>query len=203
MRESGGGRHAEFCALKKINDDVDNVDLSGCTVYTTLEPCSKRKSPGKTPCTVRLINGKVARVVYGMADKDESVYGHHSLVEAGIEIGFFPHDQMQELLALNKRWSDSLRVEPIVPPNDTSPLANVSYYKLGTSMQDNTHFFVRPPKEAGGFFTVEDAVKNVLAHGRTIEEIAIEWHKMDDQKVIVEKLVRQSYGSSHRLLNFM
>jgi len=110
---------------------------------------------------------------------------------------------IQELVALNKKWSDSLRTEPIVPPNDTSPLANVSYYKLGTSMQDNTHFFVRPPKEAGGFFTVEDAVKNVLAHGRTIEEIAIEWHKMDDQKVIVEKLVRQSYGSSHRLFSFV
>lgn len=30
--ETGDGRHAEFCALKKINDDVDNVDLSGCTV---------------------------------------------------------------------------------------------------------------------------------------------------------------------------
>ena len=44
--ETGEGRHAEFCALKKLNDDVDNVDLSGCTVYTTLEPCSIRK-PGE------------------------------------------------------------------------------------------------------------------------------------------------------------
>jgi hypothetical protein len=34
--ETGEGRHAEFCALKKINDDVDHVDLNGCTVYTTL-----------------------------------------------------------------------------------------------------------------------------------------------------------------------
>src|ERR1700722_18746669 len=25
--ETGAGRHGEFCALKKINDDVDNVDL--------------------------------------------------------------------------------------------------------------------------------------------------------------------------------
>jgi hypothetical protein len=64
--------------------------------------------------------------------------------------------------------------KPIVPPNDTSPLANVSYYKLGTSMLDNIHMFVRPPKDAGGFYTVEDAAKNVLAHGRTPEEIAIE-----------------------------
>ena len=85
------------------------------------------------PCAKRLIDSKIARVVYGMADKHESVYGHASLVEAGIEIGFFPNDLMQELLALNKEWSDLLRVKPIVPPNDTSRLANVSYYKLGTS----------------------------------------------------------------------
>jgi len=141
--------------------------------------------------------------VYGLADKDESVYGHPSLVEAGIEIGFFPHDLMPELLALNKEWSDSLRVKAIVQPNDTSPIANVSYYKLGTSMQDNIHLFVRPPKDVGGFYTVEDAVKNVLAHGRTIEEIAVEWHKIDDQKVIVEKLVRQSVRSSSQLLNLV
>jgi pyrimidine deaminase RibD-like protein len=173
--ETGEGRHSEYCALRKINDDVDNVDLSGCTVYTTLEPCSIRKL-GKTPCTNRLINGKVARVVYGLADKDETVYGHSTLVEAGIEIGFFLHDLMQELHVLNKKWSDSRRAKQgVPPPNDTSPLANVSYYKPGTPMADNTHFFVRPPWTAGGFFTVEDALKKVLAYGRTIEEIAIEW----------------------------
>jgi hypothetical protein len=139
-----------------------------------------------------------------MADKDESVYGHSSLVEAGIEIAFFPNDLMQELLVLNKQWSDSRRSKQgVPPPNDTAHLANVSYYKPGTSMADNTHMFVRPPKEAGGFFTVEDSVKNVLAYGRTLEEISIEWHRIDDQKVIVEKLIRQSYGSSNRLFSFI
>lgn len=197
--ESGDGDHGEYCALKKLNE----ADVQGATVYTTLEPCSTRKPP-KKPCTERLIDGKVARVVSGMADKDESVYGHSSLVGAGIEIGLFPHDLMQELLALNKKWSDSRRAKQgVPPPNDTSPRANVSYYKLGTSMQDNIHLFVRPPKEASGFFTVEDAGKNVLAYGRTLEEVAVEWHRIDDQKVIVEKLVRQGSGSSNRLLNLV
>jgi pyrimidine deaminase RibD-like protein len=201
--ETGEGRHAEFCALKKINDDVDNVDLSGCTVYTTLEPCSIRKL-SKTPCTDRLINGKVARVVYGLADKDETVYGHSSLSEAGVEIGLFPKDLIQELLVLNKKWTDTRRQPEVLPPsNDTAPLANASYYKPGTPMTDNIHLFVRPPKKVGGFFTVEDAAKNVLAYGRTIEEIAVKWHQIDDQKVIVEKLTRNGYGSSHRLLNFV
>jgi pyrimidine deaminase RibD-like protein len=202
--ETGDGRHAEFCALKKINDDVDNVNLSGCTIYTTLEPCSKRTSPNKTACATRLINAKAARVVYGTPDKDESVYGHVSLLEADIDVRLFPRDLIQAIVTLNKKWSDTRRKPEVAPPpNDTSPLANVSYYKPGTPMTDNTYFYVRPSKEAGGFFTIEDNVKIVLAWGRTIEEIAVKWHQLDDQKIIVEKLVRQGSGSSHRLLNLI
>ena len=200
--ETGDGRHAEFCALKKINDDVDSVDLSGCTIYTTLEPCSKRTSPNKTACATRLINAKAARVVYGTPDKDESVYGHVSLLEADIDVRLFPRDLIQAIVALNRKWSDTRRRPEVAPPpNDTSPLANVSYYKPGTPMTDNTYFYVRPSKDAGGFFTIEDNVKIVLAWGRTIEEIAVRWHQLDDQKIIVEKFVRQGSGSSHRLLN--
>jgi hypothetical protein len=47
---TGEGRHAEYCALRKLNEDVDNVDLSGCTMYTTLEPARSgnlRKSPAQ------------------------------------------------------------------------------------------------------------------------------------------------------------
>jgi pyrimidine deaminase RibD-like protein len=195
--ESGTGDHGEYCALRKLSE----ADIRGATVYTTLEPCSTRNPPKKS-CTERLIEGRVARVVSGSPDKDESVYGHSTLVEAGIEIGFFPHELMQELFILNKEWSDSRRAKQgIPPPNGTISVANVSYYKLGTSMTDNIHFFVRPPKDAGGFFTVEDADNTVLAHARTLEEIAIAWRRMDDQKRIVEKLVRQTAGSSSQLLN--
>lgn len=199
--ETGDGRHAEFCALKKINDDVDNVDLSGCTVYTTLEPCSQRTSPKKTACATRLIKAKVARVVYGMADKDESVYGHVSLSEADIDVGLFPKDLIQRLVALNKKWSDTRRKPEVAPPpNDTSPLATVSYYKPGTPMTDNVHLFVRPPKDAGGFFTIEDAIRTVLAWGRTLDEIAVKWHQINDQKVIVERLKYQGSSNSDQLL---
>jgi hypothetical protein len=139
-----------------------------------------------------------------LADKDETVYGHSSLSEAGIEVGLFPKDLIQGLLALNKEWSDTRRKPEVMPPpNDTSPLANVSYCKPGTPMTDNIHLFVRPPKDAGGFYTVEDAAKTVLAHGRTIDEIALEWRQIHNQKVIVEKLIRQSYGGSDQRLNLM
>lgn len=202
--ETGKGRHAEFCALKKINDDVDHVDLSGCTVYTTLEPCSKRNSSNKTACATRLINANVSRVLFAMADKDESVYGHVSLSEANVDVALFPRDLIQELIALNKKWSDTRRKPEIAPsPNDTSPLADVSYYKPGTSMAENIHLFVRPPTNGAGLFTIEDAAKNVLAWGPTLQDIAVKWHQIDDQKVIVDGLQRQSSGSSHRLLTLL
>src|SRR5258707_484005 len=202
--ETGDGRHAEFCALKKINDDVDNVDLSGRTVYTTLEPCSKRSSSNKTACATRLITAKVARVVYGMADKDESVFGHVSLAEADVDVGLFPRDLIQGLVALNKKWSDTRRQPEIAPPpNETSPLASVSYNKPGTPMTDNIYLYLRPPNSSDGFFTIEDAAKAVLAWGRTLQDIAVKWHQIDDQKAIVEGLHRQNSGSSHRLLTLL
>jgi pyrimidine deaminase RibD-like protein len=146
--ETGEGRHAEFCALKKLNDDVNNVDLSGCTVYTTLEPCSKRKPP-KTSCATRLIRAKAARVVSGMPDKDKDVYGLSSLAEAGIHVGLFSNDLMQDLLALNKAWSDTRReLEVMPPPNETNAIANARYYKPGTSMLDSNFLVVKPPKAA-------------------------------------------------------
>jgi pyrimidine deaminase RibD-like protein len=200
--ETGEGRHAEYCALRKINDDVDNVDLSGCTVYTTLEPCSKRK-PGKTPCANRLINGKASRVVYGLGDKDESVYGHVSLVEAGIDLALFPKDLIQELLALNKEWSDTLRKPEVVPPpNRDGYLADAQYYMPGTSITDKIHLIVRPPRDTGGFFTVEDNAYNVVAYARTIDEIAVKWHAIDIQKRLVEKMKRVNSGSADQRLGF-
>lgn len=46
--ESGDGNHGEYCALKKLNE----ADVQGATVYTTLEPCSERNPPKKS-CTER------------------------------------------------------------------------------------------------------------------------------------------------------
>jgi len=193
--ESGKGDHGEYCALKKLSA----AEIEGSTVYTTLEPCSSRKPP-KKPCTQRLIEGKVARVVYGMADKHESVYGHSSLVEAGIEIGFFQSDLMPELLELNQEWADSLRTTPIISPNNTSPAAYVIYYKPGTSMADNISFFVRTPDGPGRPYTLEDSSKNVLASAKTVQDISVEWKSFDARKAGVEGYKRQNVFSSHPLL---
>jgi pyrimidine deaminase RibD-like protein len=196
--ESGKGDHGEYGALKKLTP----ADVQGATAYTTLEPCSERKPPKKS-CTDRLIEGKVARVVYGMGDKHESVYGHASLQEAGIAVAGFSDDLMQELLDLNKEWIDSLRKPEVVPPaNRVGYLADVQYYMPGTSMLDNIHLIVRPPKDEGGYYTIEDKNFNVVAYARTIEEIAAKWHHIDTQKRLVEKMRRENWGVADQRLDF-
>ena len=80
--ESAPGDHAEFVALeRKLRDR----DLSGATVYTTLEPCTDR-APGKTPCAFRLISRGVQRVVIGVLDPNPTILGRGwlALQDAGI-----------------------------------------------------------------------------------------------------------------------
>jgi hypothetical protein len=79
---------------------------------------------------------------------------------------------IHELLVLNKKWSDTRRKpEVVLPPNDTAPLANASYYKPGTPMTDNAICSSDHPKKLA-VSPAEDAAKKVLAHGRTMKRVA-------------------------------
>src|SRR4051812_9850315 len=64
-----GGAHAEPTALASCTESP-----AGATAYVTLEPCchTNKKTP---PCTPRLIEAKIARVVYGCLDPNPAVNG--------------------------------------------------------------------------------------------------------------------------------
>lgn len=79
-----GGRHAEAEALARAQPS--GADLSGSTVYVTLEPCSHF---GRTPpCADALVDAGVARVVVGIEDPDLQVAGQgvSRLKDAGVEV---------------------------------------------------------------------------------------------------------------------
>lgn len=53
--------HAEVLALRTAAARIGNYRLTGCTVYTTIEPC--------VMCAGALVNARVARLVYGARDE--------------------------------------------------------------------------------------------------------------------------------------
>lgn len=85
-RELPGNTHAEQCCLLKLDGD-DIGRAKGGTMYTTMEPCSVRLS-GNVPCTTRIIEAGIARVVVGVPEPDNLVVceGTRLLTEAGIQV---------------------------------------------------------------------------------------------------------------------
>jgi len=75
-----GGKHAEINAIESTGEDV-----SGATIYVTLEPCNFY---GKTPpCTEAIIKHNIGKVVIGTLDPNPKVKGKsiETLNERGIE----------------------------------------------------------------------------------------------------------------------
>jgi len=96
--EAPGSRHAEIVALDAVR--TAGADLTGATVYTTLEPCSHH---GRTPpCTDALIASGVSRVVTALTDPDPNVAGDGftQLRAAGVvvDVGCAAHAATVQLL---------------------------------------------------------------------------------------------------------
>jgi diaminohydroxyphosphoribosylaminopyrimidine deaminase/5-amino-6-(5-phosphoribosylamino)uracil reductase len=167
-----GTRHAEIVALDAAGDDV-----SGSTLYVTLEPCSH---VGRTPpCAPRLVEAGVARVVTAMRDPNPLVDGRGIgiLEDAGIpvEIGLLERaaERLNEAFVKHVRTGLPLVVLKMAASLDgraaardgssrwiTGPEARAEVHAMraaadailvgaGTALRDDPRLTVRDPSYAG------------------------------------------------------
>lgn len=90
-RETDDVVHAEESALAKVRG-ADESRLDGATVYSTLEPCSQRKSRPRT-CTELILSTGIKRVVIAWREPANFVadcQGYELLEQAGIEVAEMP-----------------------------------------------------------------------------------------------------------------
>jgi tRNA(adenine34) deaminase len=59
--------HAEIVALRAAALHLNNYRLTGCELYTTLEPCSM--------CAGAMIHARISRLIYGTADPKAGAAG--------------------------------------------------------------------------------------------------------------------------------
>ena len=101
--EKYGEAHAEVNCFRNLDTSIyRNLDLSKCTLFVSLEPCSHY---GKTPpCAKLIIEKGVGRVVVGMLDPNPLVAGKgvQMLRDTGIEVVVGVMEQ--ECRELNKRF---------------------------------------------------------------------------------------------------
>jgi pyrimidine deaminase RibD-like protein len=99
-RERGAHAHAEQVALEKAAEQ--RVDLHGTTLYTSLEPCSARRSDPRA-CTTRIIESGIRRVVFALREPPLFVEGRGAavLAAAGLEVVELNADAAQ-VVAINE-----------------------------------------------------------------------------------------------------
>ncbi len=67
LRDSDPTAHAEMVALRAAGRVLGNYRLPGCTLYSTLEPCSM--------CSGAILHARVARLVFAASDPKAGACG--------------------------------------------------------------------------------------------------------------------------------
>jgi diaminohydroxyphosphoribosylaminopyrimidine deaminase/5-amino-6-(5-phosphoribosylamino)uracil reductase len=106
--EKETGNHAEYGLIKELTEK--GVDLTGSTVYSTLEPCSTRNHP-KTPCATHLIHAGVSTVFIGIFDPNPNIFraGWTMLNESGITLKDFTKDLRSDIRNDNREFIDQFK----------------------------------------------------------------------------------------------
>lgn len=97
-------REGEHCEYTLIERKLVNMNLKGCVLYVTLEPCTdnSRRKP-KRGCSTHIAKARLSKVYIGVEDPNPKIAreGIKAISDKGIEVEMFPND-LQEII-----WSDN------------------------------------------------------------------------------------------------
>lgn len=98
------GCHAEFLCIKKAQ--AAHQDLSACTLFVTLEPCTAR-GPGKKACCTHIIDSGLKKTYIGMLDPNVAICGRgETRLRYHMEVERFPSELIKEIEVINKDFID-------------------------------------------------------------------------------------------------
>jgi pyrimidine deaminase RibD-like protein len=155
-------QHAEYILLET---KLPDAAAAGATLYTTLEPCTKRNHP-KRPCAEWILDRRISRVVIGMLDPNQLICGKgiQRLREGRVQVDLFPPNLMAEVEEMNrdfilhqrmKSGAEEQRVEemvrrlenatrfPVINPRYSEDLARLDgTFNISASVNRETVFIV-------------------------------------------------------------
>ena len=149
--KKAGTPHAEIHALRKAGSEA-----SGATIYVTLEPCSYT---GKTPpCSHRLVEARVSRVVVGMTDPNPRVNG------SGIE--YLRQHEIEVTSGVLQRQCESLNYPFIKHITQKLPWVIM---KAGLSLDGRLNY----KKGESGWITGEQSLRDVHKLRNRVDAIMV------------------------------
>lgn len=97
--------HAEIVAIRDACDKLNTIDLSGCIIYSTTEPCPM--------CYSAIHWAKISKIIYGSRIGDAEAYGFSELCISDIQMKRLGNDCIEiisdflreENLELFEYWS--------------------------------------------------------------------------------------------------
>ncbi|HOT15699.1 MAG TPA: hypothetical protein PK252_13150, partial [Bacteroidales bacterium] len=99
-------REGEHCEYTLIERKLVNMNLKGCVLYVTLEPCTdESRKKTKRGCSTHIGKARLSKVYIGVEDPNPKIAGDgiKAIRNKGIGVEMFPSD-LQELI-----WKDNAK----------------------------------------------------------------------------------------------